>query len=508
MSDAPREDISPEMIREDALRRRRSAEKKRKKRKRTAFLVCLGIVAAILLSIVAVAAVNRWRLHIELNGKSSEKIEVFDPYKEDGAKAWTEGTILKFIHHPQKVTVTGEVDTGKIGDYTITYSASYGTKQQASVTRTVTVEDTEAPVITLVSNPDSYTLPGHEYVEEGYSATDHYDGDLTANVTSSESNGVITYTVTDSSGNVGTATRTINYKDPNAPVITLNGDAQQTIIVGGTWTSGCTAVDDADGDVTSKVVQTGDVDVNTPGTYTVTYTVSDSSGNTATATQTITVVQLTNDENQAVNGKVIYLTFDDGPCEYTDQLLATLAKYNVHATFFTTSQFPDYLYCIQEEAAAGHTVAVHTYSHEFSQVYASTDAYWSDFNQQAAVIQQYTGQTPTIFRFPGGSSNTTSAKYCPGIMTELAAEAAQKGLTYVDWNVSSGDADGQPTADQTFQNIISGVQSHDVSFVLCHDIHKSTVDCMDETIQWCLENGYTFLPITANSPTCHHHIAN
>lgn len=100
MSDAPREDISPEMIREDALRRRRSAEKKRKKRKRTAFLVCLGIVAAILLSIVAVAAVNRWRLHIELNGKSSEKIEVFDPYKEDGAKAWTEGTILKFIHHP------------------------------------------------------------------------------------------------------------------------------------------------------------------------------------------------------------------------------------------------------------------------------------------------------------------------------------------------------------------------------------------------------------------------
>ena len=480
MSDGLREEQGPELRREKETGNRRSAEKKKRKR-RAAFLVCFGVVAAILLSIVVVAAVNRWRLHMKLNGKSSETIEVFDPYKEEGAKAWTEGTLLKFIRRPQKVTVNGEVDTGKIGDYTITYTAEYGSKQQASVTRTVKVEDTEAPVITLVSNPDSYTLPGHEYVEEGYSATDNYDGDLTANVTSSENNGVITYTVADSSGNVGTATRTINYKDPNAPVITLNGDAQQTIIVGGTWTSGCTAVDDVDGDVTSKVTQTGDVDVNTPGTYTVTYTVSDTAGNTATATQTITVVQLTNDENQAVNGKVIYLTFDDGPCEYTDQLLATLAKYNVHATFFTTSQFPDYL---------------------------SPDAYWSDFNQQAAVIQQYTGQTPTIFRFPGGSSNTTSAKYCPGIMTELAAEAAQKGLTYVDWNVSSGDADGQPTADQTFQNIITGVQSHDVSFVLCHDIHKSTVDCMDQTIQWCLENGYTFLPITANSPTCHHHIAN
>ncbi len=508
MSDEIRVDKSPDLRPEKGSQTRKNTEKKRRKRRRIAFLVCLIVVAAILLSIVVVAAVNKWRLHIELNGKSSETIEVFDPYKEAGAKAWTEGTLLKLIRRPQKVTLNGEVDTGKVGDYTITYTAEYGEKQQASVTRTVKVEDTEAPVITLVSNPDSYTLPGHEYVEEGYSATDNYDGDLTANVTSSENNGVITYTVTDSSGNVGTATRTINYKDPNAPVITLNGDAQQTIIVGGTWTSGCTAVDDVDGDVTARVTQTGDVDVNTPGTYTVTYTVSDAAGNTATATQTITVVQLTNDENQAVNGKVIYLTFDDGPCEYTDQLLATLAKYNVHATFFTTSQFPKYLYCIQEEAAAGHTVAVHTYSHEFSQVYASADAYWNDFNQQEAVVQQYTGQTTTIFRFPGGSSNTMSARYCPGIMTELVAEAAQKGLNYVDWNVSSGDADGQPTADQTFQNIITGVQSHDVSFVLCHDIHKNTVDCMDKTIQWCLENGYTFLPITANSPTCHHHIAN
>lgn len=172
MSDGLREEQGPELRREKETGNRRSAEKKKRKR-RAAFLVCFGVVAAILLSIVVVAAVNRWRLHMKLNGKSSETIEVFDPYKEEGAKAWTEGTLLKFIRRPQKVTVNGEVDTGKIGDYTITYTAEYGSKQQASVTRTVKVEDTEAPVITLVSNPDSYTLPGHEYVEEGYSATDN-----------------------------------------------------------------------------------------------------------------------------------------------------------------------------------------------------------------------------------------------------------------------------------------------------------------------------------------------
>jgi len=211
-------------------------------------------------------------------------------------------------------------------------------------------------------------------------------------------------------------------------------------------------------------------------------------------------------------GKTVYLTFDDGPGKYTGQLLDILAEYGAKATFFTTSTYPDSQLLIRREAEEGHTVAVHSFSHKYSQIYASADAFWQDYGQQSEAIEFATGAKPRFLRFPGGSSNTVSANYCKGIMTELADEAGAAGLRYVDWNVYSGDAGETTDADTIAQNVIDGIlrntKNDNPSVVLQHDTKNFSVQAVEKILQWGVENGYTFLPLTTESPVCHHQIAN
>lgn len=206
--------------------------------------------------------------------------------------------------------------------------------------------------------------------------------------------------------------------------------------------------------------------------------------------------------------KVVYLTFDDGPGKDTERLLDILDKYNVKVTFFVTNQNPAYVNMIGEEARRGHTVAIHTYTHEFSQVYASVDAYLADFNKMNEVVKEQTGSYATLFRFPGGASNTKSKSYCKGIMTELTKLMVDKGYDYYDWNVSSGDAGETKVTQEVYQNVIDGISKHDTSVILQHDIHSYSVDAVEDIIKWGLENGYTFLPLTKDSKPCKHGVNN
>ena len=136
----------------------------------------------------------------------------------------------------------------------------------------MTVEDTVPPEIKLTTNPDHYTLPGHPYEEEGYTASDNVDGDLTDKVTHEEKDGTVTYKVSDSSGNETTVTRTIVYDDPIPPVLALKGDSEITIQAGSDYTDpGYTAEDNVDGDLTDKVSVDGSVNTYSADTYTLTY---------------------------------------------------------------------------------------------------------------------------------------------------------------------------------------------------------------------------------------------
>ena len=182
-----------------------------------------------------------------------------------------------------------------------------------------------------------------------------------------------------------------------------------------------------------------------------------------------------------------------------------LAKYNVKATFFIVNT--SYTDTITRELREGHSVGIHSATHSYETIYASEEAYFADLQKVQDVITALSGKPTTLVRFPGGSSNTVS-RFNPGIMTRLTQALTDTGYQYFDWNVSSGDAGETTSTDKVFENVISGIQSHDVSVVLQHDIKGFSVAAVERIIVWGLANGYTFLPLDATSPTAHHRVNN
>lgn len=458
------------------------------------------ILAVFVLLVIAFVGCQRQedRLTLSLNGERKICLEYGTVYQEPGAAA-------KYGDTEVSVTVTGAVDTSKVGSYTVAYLAEYEDRVTTAY-RKVTVVDTQAPVITLVTKPGHYTVPGTTYEEEGFSAQDHYDGDLTGQVRRKVTVDQVIYTVSDASGNVTTVTRDIYYDDPIAPELTLKGGQSITVTAGESFVDpGYTALDNCDGDITGAVTVTGTVDIWIPGTYTLTYTVSDTYENTVSASREVQVKPRPVPDTVSPNGKVIYLTFDDGPGRYTEELLEILDKYQVKATFFVVNT--DYAYLIPSIYEKGHTVGIHTATHVFSQVYKSEEAYFADLYQMRDVIYSYTGKAPDILRFPGGSSNTIS-RFNPGIMTRLVQAVKAQGYQYFDWNVDSDDAGGATTSQKVYQNVVNGIQGKDIAVVLMHDIKGYSVDAVESIIRWGLENGYTFLPLQADSPNCHHPVMN
>lgn len=491
---------------------------RRRRRRRNQKRMILVLMASVFIAIVVLVGIFVKRTFtqvfaLSVEGGTNVVVNYNEEFKEPNAKAYYKKSELFSKKKNVHVSVSGDVDTSKIGKYQLIYEASIKGKTK-KVTVNVEVKDIEAPVIELVVNPDTYTNPNDEYVEEGFKATDNCDGDVTANVVREEKDGVVTYTVKDSSGNEGKVTRTIVYKDTVAPVITLKNQDNSVITIINVNEEfsepGYEAIDDCDGDLTEKVTVEGTVDNTTVGVYTLTYKVSDNSGNEGTVNRTVYVSQdKNNPEAQDLGDKVVYLTFDDGPGPYTQQLLDILDKYNVKVTFFVTAHDTNNLYLIGEEYKRGHTVAIHSYTHDYATIYSSDQAFLDDMNKMSDVCFQYTGVRPNLIRFPGGGSNTVSAKYSQGIMTRLTQTIQAMGYQYSDWNVASGDAGNTNSTDQVVQNVITGIQGNSrSSIVLQHDIKDFSVNAVEQIIQWGLANGYTFLPMTETTVMSHHGVNN
>ena len=484
-------------------------KKKIKRRVRPAVWILLVLILALAAGLVL--HFNRWHTVMELNGPKYYHVQTGDLYEEPGASVIRKGTLLPFIRQNIPYTVSGTVDSTAAGTYHLTYTAE-SDGQTLKRERIVTVSDRQAPVITLQYKDGYYTVFNHPYEEEGYTAYDGEDGDLTDRVVSSEQNGFVYYSVTDSSSNTGMAVRRIFYDDRTPPSLILEGGGEVTVWIDSEFNDAWTATDDADGDLTAYVKVEGSVDTSKAGDYTLTYTCTDTHGNSVTCRRTVHVKERpVNNETGAEGNKIIYLTFDDGPYAYTETLLGILDKYNVKASFFTTSAYPAYAYCLKLEKERGHTVCVHTATHDYNKIYASEDAYWADFDRQNAVVKEQTGQYTTIFRFPGGSSNTVS-RFNPGIMTRLARQAAEKGYVYFDWNVSSGDAGLTTDTNVVYNNVVSGIAQVSAAgkpaVVLQHDVKDYSVAAVERIILWGLENGYSFRALTPESYTAHHGIAN
>lgn len=199
----------------------------------------------------------------------------------------------------------------------------------------------------------------------------------------------------------------------------------------------------------------------------------------------------------------VYLTFDDGPSSNTDRILDILDSYGVKATFFVVGK-NNYAQQYKRIAEEGHTLAMHSFTHKYKEIYASLDSYKYDLKQLHDFLYELTGENCTIVRFPGGSSNTVSKVD----MFELIDYLDGEGITYFDWNVSSGDASGTYlSANQIAKNVLDNVNRFDNAVVLFHDAASkdSTVEALPIIIEKILESDNTvILPISGDTVKVQH----
>ena len=475
------------------------------------FLISTSSFLLILFAaVVFFFGINRFSLSVRLSGGPETELEYGEVFREPGTEVYLVGSRVfrSGIPVDAEVTSSGTVNLDLLGTYEITYQCEWG-YWNASETRRVHVVDKTPPVITLNTVEEQLTIVGEPYVEEGYSAVDEYDGDLTDRVTAVEQDGVVTYRVTDRSGNETVVQRQIRYYDPIVPTIVLTGGTVSVPAGEDYAEPGYSAWDNGDGDITDWVEIFSDYNKYLAGTYKMTYVVSDTHGNTTTVEREIIVTPREIPETVLPEGNIIYLTFDDGPSEHTRKLLEILQRNEVQATFFVCNR--DQIDVLPEMVAQGHTVAVHSRTHNYGKIYTSVDAYFEDMLFMRNRIFELTGVQTELLRFPGGSSNTVS-KFNPGIMTTLSRAVQDCGYAYFDWNVDSNDAGGAQTADEVFENVTKGVQwamnRYGFALVLQHDTQEFSIDAVERIIQWGKENGYTFLPLQKNSPTIHHDLNN
>lgn len=201
----------------------------------------------------------------------------------------------------------------------------------------------------------------------------------------------------------------------------------------------------------------------------------------------------------------VYLTFDDGPSSNTDKILDILAEYDVKATFFVVGKEGEWA----EEAyrrivEEGHTLGMHSYTHEYSQVYASVDAFAEDLNRLKDYLYEVTGTESKFVRFPGGSSNTVSDID----MREFIYYLYDQDITYFDWNVSSQDASRTKlSANQILNNCLSGMGNRSTVVILMHDTASkdTTVEALPTLIEAILAMDNTeLLPITEDTVPVQH----
>ena len=217
----------------------------------------------------------------------------------------------------------GEVDTSVLGDYKIEYTFSYDDKKLEKV-QDVFVVDNESPILNIPKE-EYYYCPNENVLNLDVTAYDNYDGDITKNISTKISDGKVLFSVSDSSGNIAKEERTGIKKDEEKPKITLNGSEFVYLTLGSDYKEeGAKAFDNCDGDLSSKITISGNVDINKLGEYKINYQVKDSVNNESNITRTVFVYKK-NDESTP-SGKSIYLTFDDGPGAYTSALLDILKK--------------------------------------------------------------------------------------------------------------------------------------------------------------------------------------
>ena len=296
--------------------------------------------------------------------------------------------------------------------------------------------------------------------------------------------------------------RKVNVIDNISPEITLKGSDNIKLYESSDYEEpGFIAFDNYDGDITKNVIVQNDIKEEI-GDYKITYIVEDSSGNKTMVTRNVKIL------DKKKNIGTIYLTFDDGPSNNTSTILDILKQEDIKATFFLVNFNSSYNPVVKRIYDEGHSIGIHSYTHNYKLIYSSVSAYFDDLNKMNDKIKTITGSDTKLLRFPGGSSNTISS-FNKGIMTTLVKEVTNAGYHYFDWNVDSSDAWSARNSNDVYNNVINNLKKG-TNIVLMHDLssNEKTVNVLEKIIKDAKEKGYIFANITMNTKEIHHGINN
>ena len=380
---------------------------------------------------------------LTLTGSSSVTIEAGDSYSDDGAECTdtVDGTIT-----PTKTF--DNVDTSQVGSYTVTYSCVDVATNTVTVSRTVIVEDTTPPELTLTGSSSVTIEVDDPYSDDGATCRDTVDGTITPTKTfddvdtSQVGSYTVTYSCADAATNTVTVSRTVNVEtsvapDNTPPELTLTGSSSVTIEANVTYTdAGADCLDGVDGTITPT--KTFDnVDTSQVGSYTVTYSCVDVATNTVTVSRTVIVEDTTPPELTLTGSSSVTIEVDD---PYSDD--GATCRDTVDGTITPTKTFDD----VDTSQVGSYTVT-----------YSCADAATNTVTVSRTVIVEDT--TPPELTLTGSSSVTIEA-----------------GDSYSDDGAECTDTvDGTITPTKTFDNVdTSQVGSYTVTYS-CADAATNTV---------------------------------
>lgn len=194
--------------------------------------------------------------------------------------------------------------------------------------------------------------------------------------------------------------------------------------------------------------------------------------------------------------KIAYLTFDDGPSNHTNRLLDLLKEEEVRATFFVVGKEGEEAEEIYKRIVReGHGLGLHSYSHVYSDIYSSEEKFEKDLWKLKTYLYHVTGVSSDIYRFPGGSGNSSariSKENCVAFLRE-------KNMEYYDWNASAEDAICVGTApDVLMKRVLKDALKYDKTIILMHDLNscETTLNMVRPLILRLKKEGYSFEILT------------